>query len=569
MDPIQALQNRLQAAVQLLPTMQDEDRKMASSAQAAAVKQQCLDASAQLSQATSVVRADLVELAMKALWEPADRSTVIRALLVDPGESPMQARARAHSPATSTGSGSEGVDTGRDKRQRRVMQVYMPQALEYFTNAEWNHMFSPAASQLLRMHIIFSKLTALGAFCLTENCRKTLAAVLLLLVYGRDAHRVSAQTRASTQEFTTREWRNWRKRPTNLQVQTGFPHISTLPLDPAELRRVHRDVFDRAFSMEGEGPTICRLNLDDLRRMCSTMVCRNTAAQAMLYQDALPVPPADRTRLSALPQAALAMVQLPAAHPAPAQAPHVPPPAPATPAAADGALQVVPAPVHDAPATPAAADGALQVVPAPVQGMDQVARLQHDFGQMERMRNMAAAARRKAQTRSAKRAMRIKLEEGVVNLIDSDEDAAAAPVPSALEGAATSSGSADAGVARLAPGAALAPRAKSEAPIVTTAPPDPAAPASQPAPEAAGHAPAPEAAAIPKVEDAELPDRFDAFVEIEKNRSRIRVRFGPRGSSLHSESWAYDPNDVASFNDALERGNKLASQWRKHGWPLL
>ena len=146
---IVGIEARLNAAVRLLGSLNDGgDRALASHAQAAALVQQCTDGHAELAAETSVKRADLVCLAMSGLWEPEDRSTIIRALLADPpapAQAPPQERGRARassrasSPAES--SGSDRDPEARERRQRRVMQKYMPALLEYLTHNEWSHLF--------------------------------------------------------------------------------------------------------------------------------------------------------------------------------------------------------------------------------------------------------------------------------------------------------------------------------------------------------------------------------------------------------------------------------------------
>ena len=283
MPRIDALQARLQAAKAMLTDLPGAERRLASSAQASAVVEQCAEASDDLRRATASRIADLVELAATALWEPSDRSRVIRAVLGAEEASGVVARpAQADAEVVSGASGSEGALTPRDGRwrtrsPRTPMQTYMPALLAYFTHREWTHLYAAASSQLLRMHIIFSKLISLGCWAPCEPDLKMLAAVLLLLEYGQDASRLSLETRVATQESVKCEWQNFRRRH-------GKPRtfISALPGDPASLAQEHPDTWARAFDGGRELPELCRLNVESFLRLSASMHCRNIHVAALL-----------------------------------------------------------------------------------------------------------------------------------------------------------------------------------------------------------------------------------------------------------------------------------------------
>ena len=76
------------------------------------------------------------------------------------------------------------------------MQIYMPALLSYFTANERDHLHAGGANFLLRLHIIFSKLTQLGCVNPSEPCKKQVAAfVLLLEFWDSGAHDIDGGAR--------------------------------------------------------------------------------------------------------------------------------------------------------------------------------------------------------------------------------------------------------------------------------------------------------------------------------------------------------------------------------------
>ena len=156
------------------------------------------------------------------------------------------------------------------KKTRRSMQCYVPAVMAYFLGEEWDLLLGPNVAQSLKVELIFTRLSQLGAVNLDEPSLKMLAAILLALNFGTGAMAVPSDSRAGLQEDVKRMWRSWKKR-----YHAAGCYLSMLPAMPASFRADHRDVFEQMF--KGGMPEVCRISMTLVQAIDRTMVCRGFA----------------------------------------------------------------------------------------------------------------------------------------------------------------------------------------------------------------------------------------------------------------------------------------------------
>ena len=154
--------------------------------------------------------------------------------------------------------------------------------------------------------------------------------------------------------------------------------------------------------------------------------------------------------------------------------------------------------------------------------------------------------KKRAETQAAKRIKQELAPHGPITVESSEEEDYHAAVPPHL--------------AHRVP-----PQSVAQASGTSAAKPEPAAPTSQ----AGGAAsPAPSDPLRASVTPAERPPPasapLEAWIEVERNRHRIRVRYGR--PSLHSVSVAFLDGDTASFTEAMEQAEQIRQKWATHGW---
>ena len=179
----------------------------------------------------------------------------------------------------------------------------MPALLAYFTHEEWEVLHGIRTSnRLLRMHVIFGKMLALGGTTCSEVDLKQVAATLLLLEHREAALDVSADARVRVQESVKAEWRRFRAR-----CRAHLAFVEYLPSDPEQLRVDHPTVYTNCFPA-GSSPVVCRLSLWHLGRLSNLMTCRNLYMQSFMSDRglALEAPGPDfATSVTHIPAAAL------------------------------------------------------------------------------------------------------------------------------------------------------------------------------------------------------------------------------------------------------------------------
>ena len=207
---------------------------------------------AQLCNASTEEKANVLDAIMSTPWHGEDRLYVIRAALVE-----------APSPA---------AKAKPEARPRRQQQQYMPSVLSYLTHDQWQLLHGPRVPIALKMEVIFNRLTLLGARNLTEPCKKYLAAVCLYLTFGTSVFAVPNQNRLAVQKDIKSSWERWARRNTPRQEH----YLAVLPALPETLRAERPDLWDLAF--RDQEPEVCRIDLALLRSIDNLMSCRRESS---------------------------------------------------------------------------------------------------------------------------------------------------------------------------------------------------------------------------------------------------------------------------------------------------
>ena len=240
----QTLRVRLGAARAALSSVSDDARRMISHTQSRAVIELAARCPG-LPSLSAEDRACLQDIAMGTLWEDADQKAVLECLR-EPQQTPFA-----------------------ERPHKQVQQHFAPAFLSYFRAWEWDQLASPEVATTEKEGMVLARLVALSAQSLSEESKKTLTSVLLLLGHGQESLQLSPLYKQKYMGVVKAAFKRTAKAST-----CGFPPIPVLPAAPQDLKRTYPALYDEVFG--SEAPVPCRINLQTLNVLDASYRCRGS-----------------------------------------------------------------------------------------------------------------------------------------------------------------------------------------------------------------------------------------------------------------------------------------------------